>query len=314
MLLERADKLAMREKSGISKLEMEAEALEKKLPDVSIQQKGEGNKKKLFKLVRASTVTKDIFPPEWLIDEVVPGEGLFELFGEPGSLKSFIVQDMCYAIATGIKWHSRDVKQGNVTYIVGEGGNGIRKRFRALELEYGIEDYPLYLSELPMDLMSPKSCESVATAIKENMGDCSLVVIDTLHRNATGSEDSSEDFSKILQNLDTYFRQVTKAVLWVHHTGHSSKERSRGSSAKFGALDASFKVERGTELTNRVTLLNNKQKDAEEAPNMYFDATIKDLGVVDNKLRSITTLVLKEVSTGKTSAIEESKVMTMEVR
>ncbi len=311
MLLERADKLIMQEKSGISKLEMEVEALGKKLPDVSIQQKREGNKQNLFKLVRASTVTKDIFPPEWLIDEVVPGEGLFELFGEPGSLKSFIVQDMCYAIATGIKWHSRDVKQGNVTYIVGEGGNGIRKRFRALELEYRIEDYPLYLSELPMDLMSPKSCEAVATAIKENMGDCSLVVIDTLHRNATGSEDSSEDFSKILQNLDTYFRQVTKAVLWVHHTGHSSKERSRGSSAKFGALDASFKAERGKELKNRVTLLNNKQKDAEEAPNIYLDASVKDLGVVDDKLRPITTLVLKEVNVCKTS---ENRTMTIETR
>ncbi len=311
MLSERADKLVMQEKSATFKLEMKAEVLGKKLPDVPVSPKSEGSKQNLFKLVRASTVTKDIFPPEWLIDELVPGEGLFELFGEPGSLKSFIVQDMCYAIATGIKWHSKDVKQGNVTYIVGEGGNGIRKRFRALELEYGIEDYPLYLSEFPMDLMNPESCEAVATAIKENMEDCSLLVIDTLHRNATGSEDSSEDFSKILQNLDIYFRPVTKAVLWVHHTGHSSKERSRGSSAKFGALDASFKTERGTELKNRVTLSNNKQKDAEEAPHMYFDATVKDLGVVDNKLRPITTLVLKEVSTAKTS---ENKIMTIEAR
>ena len=311
MLSERADKLVIQEKSITSKLEMEAEVLRKKLTDGTVQPKREGNKQNLFKLVRASTVTKDIFPPEWLIDELVPEEGLFELFGEPGSLKSFIVQDMCYAIATGIKWHSKDVKQGNVTYIVGEGGNGIRKRFRALELEYSIEDYPLYLSEFPMDLMNPDSCEAVATAIKENMGDCSLLVIDTLHRNATGSEDSSEDFSKILQNLDIYFRSVTKAVLWVHHTGHSSKERSRGSSAKFGALDASFKTERGTELKNRVTLSNNKQKDAEEAPNIYFDAMVKDLGVVDNKLRPITTLVLKEVDGVK---MNKNKIMMIEAR
>lgn len=252
-----------------------------------------------FKLIKASSVTKDIFPDEWLVDEFLLEDGLIEIFGAPASFKSFVIMDICFAIATGRQWHGRDVKQGSVTYIVGEGAKGVRKRIRALELEYGVEgDYPLYLSETPMDLTNPQSCEAVATAIEKSMDKTSLLVIDTLHRNSTGSEDSSEDFSKILQNLDKYFRGKAGVVGWVHHTGHGAGDRSRGTSSRFGALDASYLVERGEEDKNRVTITNNKQKDAEESPPICLNAKVKDLGVVDNKLRSITSLVLREANTG----------------
>ncbi len=246
-----------------------------------------------FKLIKASTVTKEIFPPSWAIDEFLPAEGLAEFFGASGSLKSFVVLDICYAIATGRNWHGRDVKQGPVTYIVGEGGRGVRKRLRALELEHGTEDYPLYLSETPMDLSSLESCKDVAASIVKNMGHCTMIVVDTLHRNSGGGEDSADDFKVILKNIDQAFRGVADIVAWVHHTGHGDQKRSRGSSSRFGALDMSYMIERGQENKNRVTITNNKQKDADEADPIYLDAVVKDLGVVDDKLRPITSLILK---------------------
>lgn len=265
-----------------------------------------------FKLVKASTVTKDIFPPTWAIDEFLPAEGLAEFFGASGSLKSFVVLDICFAIATGLKWHGRDVKQGSVTYIVGEGGAGIRKRLRALELEHGVEDYPLYISEKPMDLANPQSCQDVADSIKENVGKSAMIAIDTLHRNSTGSEDSSDDFANILHNIDTTFRGVTNIVAWVHHTGHGESKRSRGSSSRFGALDMSYLIERGSEDTSIVTITNNKQKDAEEAPPITLKAKVKDLGVVDNKLRPITSLVLKQVDAR--TVVTEERTINLEER
>ncbi len=262
-------------------------------------------KKSSFKLIRASSVTKDIFENEWLIEDHIPEMGIGEMFGDPASGKTFTVASMCFSIACGIPWYGKDVKQGSVTYIVGEGGRGIRKRFRALELEHGVEDYPLYLSDKPMDLSNLESCQDVAASIFETMGETSLMVIDTLHRNSAGGEDSSDDFGNILHNIDTAFRDIAGVVLWVHHSGHGDKSRSRGSSAKFGAVDFSHLIERGEEDTNRVTVTNNKQKEADEAPPVYLNMVVKDLGVVDKKLRPITSLVLREakevqVKTAKT--------------
>lgn len=249
-----------------------------------------GQNKKQFALIRASDVTKNITPTKWLIKDIIPEVGLVEMFGASGSLKSFAVLDMAFAISSGSEWNGHRTVQGNVIYIAGEGGIGVRKRLRALEIVRGVGDYEMFLSEEPMDLASEKSCMEVSSAIKNSCGKASMLVIDTLHRNSITNEDSAEDFAKILQNIDKTLSKLADVVLWVHHSGHSEGNRSRGTSSRFAALDTSIKVSR---KDNRVTLSINKQKDAEEHPPITLTSHQVELGIFDDDGESITSLVLQ---------------------
>jgi RecA-family ATPase len=70
-----------------------------------------------------------------------------------------------------------------------------------------------------------------------------MIIIDTLARNMGGDENSTQDMNAFIQHLDTYLRQPWKCcVLVVHHRRGMDKDRSRGSTALKGALDAEYKV------------------------------------------------------------------------
>jgi len=49
----------------------------------------------------------------------------------------------------------------------------------------------------------------------------------------------------------------------VHHTGHSEKQRARGSIALKGALDTEYRLDK---VGDEITLTNTKMKDAEPPP------------------------------------------------
>jgi AAA domain len=62
-------------------------------------------------------------PPavDWLIEDYLERDTVTQLFGDPGSGKSFIALDMALSIATGQEWHGHATKSGPVFYIAGEG-------------------------------------------------------------------------------------------------------------------------------------------------------------------------------------------------
>ena len=68
--------------------------------------------------------------------------------------------------------------------------------------------------------------------------------------------------------LDQIKIKYGSTVLVVHHTGHGNKDRARGSSVMFGALDAEFRVEPWGET--KVLITPTKMKDAEEPEAMAF--------------------------------------------
>ena len=70
-------------------------------------------------------------PPEWLIDGVMPKQALGMLFGPSGHGKSFLALDMALSVATGREWFSHRSAQGQVIYVVAEGGRGMVKRVKA---------------------------------------------------------------------------------------------------------------------------------------------------------------------------------------
>ncbi|MFC3095665.1 hypothetical protein DRW07_07890 [Alteromonas sediminis] len=223
---------------------------------------------KEFQFVNGAEIIKRSGKTDWLIENYIPSDATVLIFGNPASGKSLIALDMACCIGSGRDWEGNTVKQGNVAYIAGEGFNGLSKRLRAVSEAKDLEVKHFYSSEISMDLMERGSVDLVRKAVR-GINDLRLIIIDTLHRNSTGEENSSKDFSVILKHCDLLRNATGATIMLVHHSGHSDQKRSRGSSSIKGAMDAEFKVSQSPQKV--VTLECTKMKDDKKSESIKFD-------------------------------------------
>jgi len=223
----------------------------------------------------------------WIVDDYIESDSLAQVFGDPGGGKSFVSIDLACCVATGRPWHGHEVKQGSVFYIAGEGHNGLARRFKAWQLGNGqtLDGAPLYKSHRAAQLYDATEAAVVAESIKELSAQAgttpSLIIIDTLARNHGGDENSTQDMNAFIQHLDVYLRQPWKCcVLVVHHSGVADKDRSRGSTALKGALDAEYRCQLDSG-TKTIAFESKKMKDAEMPAPKNFQITQVDLPIQD---------------------------------
>ncbi|MBQ4853223.1 AAA family ATPase [Rhodanobacter sp. B2A1Ga4] len=204
---------------------------------------------------------------EWLIDGWLVKDTTAGLVAPSGACKSFLAIDWACRVATGSPWFGRNVKQGAVFYLAGEGRTGLRKRIAAWEKYNGIpiEGAPLYLADGLPFLCDDYAASDVIESIKaiadeiffESGCDPELIVIDTVARAMGGAnENSSEDMGRFVRSLDVLRAAWKSTILTVHHTGldPNSQDRARGSSAYRAALDSEMVIKPGDpEFTLRVT-------------------------------------------------------------
>ena len=107
--------------------------------------------------------------PDWLIRDFMECKTHAMLFGDPESGKSLVLFDMLLSIAMGRKWRGRDVKQGAVFYLCGEGQAGLGRRVKAWQLQNGLEKEkgPFYTSDMPGSLTEETSAEMIRDVILE---------------------------------------------------------------------------------------------------------------------------------------------------
>jgi len=227
-------------------------------------------KKNPFTAISFNDLMKKDYVANWLVEDIIERETFGLVFGDSASGKSLLIQDLCFCVSTGIDWHGKPTQQGNVLYIVGEGQLGLQKRFRAISNKYGRGTNNLFISERPAALMCPDDTNEVRELI-DQIGNVTLIVIDTLHRNfGAGDENSSKDFAQFLNNIDRQLKPCGATILVIHHSGHGDKERGRGSSAIRAAMDFEYKVEK-KQVDKKLCFSNTKMKDFKPPEAMFFD-------------------------------------------
>ena len=95
-----------------------------------------------------------------------------------------------------------------------------------------------------------------------------LVVLDTLARCSSGDENVAQDASAFWHALDELRDNFKCAILVVHHTGHTAKDRGRGSMAHTGAADFIHMLARDND--ERLVLSCVKAKDSEPFAPLTF--------------------------------------------
>jgi hypothetical protein len=109
----------------------------------------------------------------------------------------------------------------------------------------------------------------VAIEARCQVPEAALFVVDTLNRNSTGNENSSEDMSAFVAGCDRLREATGATVLVVHHKGHGQDDRGRGSSVLDAAADTVIFASRDED---RLTIECSKQKDAAHFPMLAMEA------------------------------------------
>jgi hypothetical protein len=223
--------------------------------------------RQLVNFARADQI--ELKPVDWLIKGWLVRDTLAALVAPSGAGKSFLAIDWACRIATGAPWYGRDVKQGGVFYLAGEGRQGLRKRIGAWEAfhKQPIAKAPLFIADGLPALADLGTAAEVIRCIQDTAEEMffdsgsepELVVIDTLARAMAGAdENSTADMGAVIGSLDWMRREWKCTVLLLHHTGHATADRARGSSALYAALDSEFLIKPGD---NAFSLKASKCKD-----------------------------------------------------
>lgn len=232
-------------------------------------------------------------PPEWLIEGLLPAQGLAVPYGPPKVGKTFVVLSMGLHIAAGKDWFGRKVRQGVVIYIAGEGLGGLALRIKAMRQEYDIPpDAPFYVRPKAVNFREPQAvAELIAIARQTAAGrPIAMVVIDTLARAMPGvDENSAQEVGLVIASCDLVKEELRCAVAPIHHTGKDQERGMRGSNAIHGAVDTTLRIKAAGE--RRIQMINEDQKDGEPAPPMTFQ-----MKEVSTGFRSSLVPVLEEAA------------------
>jgi len=240
-------------------------------------------------------LTKDISAPDYLIDELIELDTIGAIIGASSVGKSFVAISMAASVATGTRFAEKDVQQGAVLYLAGEGMNGISRRFSGWEQHTGnqIPKGSIHVSHRTISL-DASGAATLLAATEDMDQDIKLVVVDTLARHMTGEENSNRDMSAFIAAVDTIREEHGCSVLIIHHTGHSTEKsnRARGASAFYASLDFEFLMKGNKKGTG--TIEGTKNKEGSIYPKRGFSLAPVELdGIKDTKGNPVTTAVVE---------------------
>jgi hypothetical protein len=199
-----------------------------------------------FKLINFDDLRPSEGEQPYVVEELIPCQGMTVMWGPPKCFKSFLILDIAFHIASGREYRGRYVKQGTVIYCAFEGGYELNKRIHALRLEYDLPDS----SGTPFEAMLGNANliadhKQMIADFKYVLGDRvpAIVVLDTLNKSLFGSESKDTDMANYIRAAEAIIEAFKCAVVVIHHCGWDDS-RLRGHSSLQGALVAELQVKR----------------------------------------------------------------------
>ncbi len=242
----------------------------------------------------------------WIIKGVLPKAGLAVVYGASGSGKSFAVLDMSLAIARGVEWRGKRVRQGKVAYIAAEGADGFRKRVAAYAQHHQIDltTVPMSVLNAAPNLMEKTDAADIVKGINAVDG-ADVIVVDTFAQTTPGAnENAGEDVGKALAHCKRIHEKTGALVVLIHHSGKDATKGARGWSGLRAAADAEIEVIRSDQ--GRALRLS-KNKDGEDGLEWGFDLEVVQLGV-DEDLDPITSCVVIEAAVPAVGGVAARKM------
>lgn len=225
-------------------------------------------------------------PQQFIVQNLLPKQGLAVWFGAPGCGKTFLALDLALSLTHNFpQWFGRDIAPSSVVYVAGEGLPGISNRLRSW-LKSKLTSYleisdSVHFVATPPNLFQGETGEFCVAISSLNPG---LIIFDTFARSAVGAEEnSSKDMGKFIQGCDYLSKEFCCCVLILHHSGRGGWER--GSTALRGAADLMLEIKKHKDGIRELCLNGQlaKLKDGPESESIYFRlATVDESCVVES--------------------------------
>ena len=160
---------------------------------------------------------KDLGEDEPLIDNFLPGKGVFLFCGSAKSGKSYMVLDIGMHVCTGEKFWNYDVRKKDVLYLYLEDGEPLLQK-RMFEVSDKTPDNYFYA------ITAARNEENLLRQLELEMQmhpDIGLIIIDTLTAIRQNNTSSLGNTNQIDYNFMNGFHELTKkyriTILIVHH-------------------------------------------------------------------------------------------------
>ena len=236
-----------------------------------------------------------IEPPPQLVQGLLVDGSLALLYGASNVGKSTLAVDIGLAIARGVPWAGRDVLQGLVLHIAGEGFRGVHQRIAAHCRAHEVDkaSIPYAVVDGASDLLEGEQLGRLIAEIKgasEARGKSTrLIIVDTLARLFAADENDGSDMRAIVAACDALREATGACVLVVHHSGKSLELGARGHSSLRCAVDTELQV---TGEVNPRTLAVRKQRDLPPGEPMGFDLRAVEIAT-DTNGQPVTACVVE---------------------
>lgn len=250
--------------------------------------------------------------PEYLIKGMIDKGELGFLFGESGSMKSFVLTDLLFHVATGKDWHGHRIASSTgVLIVLGEGQAGYRKRLRAIQIATGITEAPIFVCPDPVSLVhDPAQLRDWIKVAEKRIG-CrvDVIALDTFSL-MLGDRDESSNADVSLSLLNARAAADGRTLLFVHHCGHGDKQRERGAYQIRAHADVRILVTRDEDNQGRViTVSSVKQKDATPFEPVNLTYRVVTVGT-DSDGDEVSSLVMMATDATPKHAARDSKPLS----
>jgi hypothetical protein len=206
----------------------------------------------------------DQLPPvEWLLDDIFQTNSLSMSVGESGIGKTFMIVNF------GMRVSAEHNKL--VIYVASEAASQYKTRINAWCQHHGtIPEGYFKLSTYPVRLMETETVVEFIKMIQAAGWLPAMIVIDTLHAAAEGSEENSaKDMGVVLANL-RLLRETFKANIHVvHHMGKNGLTE-RGSGALKAGMETVIKIKASDD---GIKIECDKQRSAPEFETYFYNWT-----------------------------------------
>lgn len=223
--------------------------------------------------------------PDELVEGLLTRGAMSVVYGDSNSGKTFLSIDIGCAVARGEDWLGRRVEPGLVVYLAAESPQSVRTRLLAYQREHAVEIRLLAIVKTPIDLFST---DADATAVIELVKilegtyrtPVQLIIGDTLARLAAGAnENSGEDMSIVVRNIDRIREQCDAHFLLIHHSGKDATRGMRGWSGLRAATDTEIEVTSDQEAGTHAAEVTKQRDIGGKGDRIGFTLRVVELGI-----------------------------------
>lgn len=219
-----------------------------------------------------------VLPVDWLVEPIIAKGDRVVVYGQFGSLKSWLLLHLGLSLSAGQPWLSTfSIPMSQQVLYVDEemSVRTLRRRIQRLGLGSGLESTPLpfRVASHPRITFDAQG----ASVLMDELTKCSfnpgVIIIETLRRVLKGSENTAEDVSAFWKNIAP-LQAGGKTLIISHHMRkphrdgeQDSRYRASGSTDILAGTDSAFAIE--VEEKGLIGVTCVKARNAEE-PKPFF--------------------------------------------